>query len=75
MSATSYYVKLLWINNQLEDYSIYKSKIPIYYDNKAAISLSENPTLHSRAKHIEIQHHFIRDHDQNGKFQVKAPFI
>ena len=25
----------------------------------------KNPTLHSRAKHIEIKHHFIRDHVQN----------
>ena len=65
MSAASCCAKLLWIKNQLEDYSVYESKILIYYDNKAVISLSKNPTLHSRAKHIEIKHQFIRDHVQN----------
>jgi len=28
--------------------------------------LSKNPILHSRAKHIEIKHHFIRDYVQKG---------
>jgi len=46
MSATSYCAQLLWINNQLEDYNIYESKIPIYCDNKAVISLSKTPTIH-----------------------------
>ena len=60
MSTTSCCTQLLWIKNQLEDYNIYESKIPIYCDNKVAISLSKNPTLHSRSKHIEIKHHFIK---------------
>ena len=50
--------------NQLEDYNNFESRIPIYYDNKATISLSKKITLHSREKHIEIKHHFIRDHVQ-----------
>ena len=43
-----------------------ESKIPIFYDNNVVISLSKNIILHSRAKHIEIKHHFIRDHVQKG---------
>src|SRR4051812_27275761 len=31
-------------------------------DNTSAINLSKNPVLHSRTKHIEIRHHFLRDH-------------
>jgi len=57
--------QLLWIKHQLKDYSVYESKIHIFCDNRVVISLSKNPTLHSRAKHIEIKHHFIRDHVQN----------
>ena len=57
---------MLWIKNQLEDYQIYESNIPIFCDNTAAICLSKNPILHSRAKHIEIKHHFIRDYVQKG---------
>ena len=62
MTSTSCCAQLLWIKKNLEDYNIYKSKISIYCDNKVAISLSKNPTLHSRAKHIEIKHYFIREH-------------
>lgn len=49
---------------QLEDYKIYESKIPIFCDNKFVIS-------YSTAKHIEIEHHFIRDHVQNEKMNLQ----
>ena len=39
--------------------------ISIRCDNTSAINLSKNPVQHSRSKHIEIRHHFIRDHVQN----------
>ena len=34
--------------------------------NTSAINLSKNPILHSRTKHSEIRHHFLRDHVQKG---------
>ena len=30
-------------------------------DNHGAIKLSQNPITHSRSKHIDIRHHFVRD--------------
>src|SRR4051812_8618356 len=57
---------MLWMRSQLEDYQIYESNIPIFCDNTSAICLSKNPILHSKAKHIEIKHHFIRDYVQKG---------
>ena len=42
-----------------------QNKIPIKCDNTSAINISKNPIQHSRTKHIEIRHHFIRDHVQN----------
>ncbi|RDY13744.1 Copia protein, partial [Mucuna pruriens] len=45
-----------------QDYDILESNIPFICDNTIAISLSKNPILHSRAKHIEIKHHFTRDY-------------
>jgi hypothetical protein len=39
-------------------------------DNTSAIMISTNPVLHSRTKHIEIRHHFIRDHIENGEIQL-----
>ena len=39
------------------------TKIPLLCDNESAIKLANNPVNHSRTKHIEIRHHFLRDHE------------
>lgn len=36
--------------------------MPIMCDYTSAINLTRNPLVHSRAKQIEIHHHFIRNH-------------
>ena len=33
----------------------------LYCDNLSTINISKNPIQHSRTKHIDIRHHFIRD--------------
>jgi len=63
--------QLLWMKYQLEDYQINANSIPIFCDNIADICLSKNPILHSRAKHIEIKHHFIRDYVQKGILDIQ----
>ena len=57
--------QILWIKQQLEDFGIKLNETPIKCDNTSAINLSKNPIQHSRSKHIEIRHHFIREHVQN----------
>ena len=42
------------------------SPVLIYEDNKGAIAMSVNPTLHKTSKHISIKQHFIREAVQNG---------
>jgi len=59
------------MKHQFEDYQINEKNILIYCDNTASICLSKNPILHSRAKHIEIKHHFIRDYVQKGILDIK----
>ncbi|KEH33597.1 hypothetical protein MTR_3g448730 [Medicago truncatula] len=71
ISAASCCTQLLWMKHQLEDYQINANSIPIFCDNTAAICLSKNPILHSRAKHIEIKHHFIRDYVQKGILDIQ----
>jgi hypothetical protein len=36
-------------------------------DNQGAISLTKNPTQHARTKHIDVQHHFVRERVENGE--------
>ena len=40
--------------------------MPIKCDNTSVISISKNLVQHSRTKHIEIRHHFLRDYAQKG---------
>ncbi|GKA39217.1 hypothetical protein Tco_0731768, partial [Tanacetum coccineum] len=40
--------------------------IPLYYDNKSAIALCCNNVQHSRAKHINVRYHFIKEQVENG---------
>ncbi len=35
--------------------------IPLKSDDQRSIALAHNPIFHSRTKHIDIQHHYIRD--------------
>ncbi|GKD88555.1 hypothetical protein Tco_1364062 [Tanacetum coccineum] len=43
------------------DYGFNFMLTKIHVDNESAICVVKNPVYHSKTKHIEIQHHFIRD--------------
>ena len=45
----------------LADYGIQHATIPLFCDNTSAISISKNPVLQSRTKHINIKHQFVRE--------------
>ena len=53
------------MKNTLEDYKVHLKNILIKCDNTSAICLTKNPIQHSKTKHIDIRHHFIRDHVTN----------
>ena len=46
----------------LLDYGISFKNVPLMCDNESAVKLATNPVQHSRTKHIDIRHHFLRDH-------------
>ncbi|GJT80469.1 retrovirus-related pol polyprotein from transposon TNT 1-94 [Tanacetum coccineum] len=58
--------QILWMRSQLTDYGFQFNKIPLYYDKKSAISLCYNNVQHSRAKHIDVRYHFIKEQVENG---------
>jgi len=62
---------ILWIKQQLEDFGLKINKVPLLFDNTSAINLTKNQVQRSRTKHIEIRHHFIRDHIDNGDCEIK----
>ncbi|GKA64151.1 retrovirus-related pol polyprotein from transposon TNT 1-94 [Tanacetum coccineum] len=46
------------------------NRIPLYCDNKSAIALCCNNVQHSRSKHIDIRHHFIREQVEKGVVEL-----
>ncbi|KAG9459176.1 hypothetical protein H6P81_003684 [Aristolochia fimbriata] len=59
--------QLLWMKQMLEDYGVPSGVLTMYCDNTSAINISKNPVQHSRTKHIDIRHHFIRELVEGGK--------
>ncbi|GKA55587.1 retrovirus-related pol polyprotein from transposon TNT 1-94 [Tanacetum coccineum] len=71
VSARNACQQALWMKQALIDYGIRLDDITIMCDNKGAIDLSKNPVQHSRTKHIEIRHHFLRDNVQKGNISIE----
>jgi hypothetical protein len=61
---------LLWMRQTPRDYGYKLSKVPFLCDNESAIRIAENPIEHNRTKHIDIRHHFLRDHQQRGDIEI-----
>eukprot|EP00252_Welwitschia_mirabilis_P018561 TRINITY_DN4120_c1_g1_i6.p1 TRINITY_DN4120_c1_g1~~TRINITY_DN4120_c1_g1_i6.p1 ORF type:complete len:221 (-),score=23.51 TRINITY_DN4120_c1_g1_i6:406-1023(-) len=53
--------QLSWMRQMLVDFGVEIPTIKMYCDNTSAINIAKNPVQHSRTKHIDIRHHFIRE--------------
>jgi hypothetical protein len=42
------------------------NQVPLLCDNESVIKIAYNPCEHYTTKHINIRHHFLRDHDIKG---------
>ena len=43
----------------------------IHWDNMSTIPMTKNSMFHSRTRHIELRHHFIRNLVQEGEIQLE----
>ena len=62
--------QLLWKRQTLLDFGYNLSKVPLLCDNESAIRMADNSVEHSHTKHIDIRHHFLREHQQKGDIEV-----
>ncbi|GJX36276.1 putative ribonuclease H-like domain-containing protein [Tanacetum coccineum] len=67
--------QVLWIQNQLLDYGYNFMNTKIFIDNKSTICIVKNLVFHSKTKHIEIRHHFIRDSNEKKLIQMIKIYI
>ena len=70
VAAGSCCAQLLWMRQTLKDYGYTMNHIPLLCDNESAIKIAYNPCEHSRTKHIDIRHHFLRDHAIKGDIVI-----
>jgi hypothetical protein len=53
---------VLWMKQVVRDIHVeYYEPILIYCDNKSPNSISKNPMMHSKTKHILIKYHFLQE--------------
>jgi hypothetical protein len=53
-------------------YGVKFDYIPLLCDNESAVKIATNPVQHKRTKHINIRHHFLRDHVGKGDIMIKG---
>ncbi|GJR44677.1 putative ribonuclease H-like domain-containing protein [Tanacetum coccineum] len=70
VAASSCCGQVLWIQNQMLDYGYNFMNTKIFINNESTICIVKNPVFHSKPKHIEIRHHFIRDSYEKRLIQV-----
>jgi len=61
----------LWMKRQLEDFGVILDHIPLKCDNTNVINLTKYLVMHSRTKHIEIRHYFLRVHVLKGDWCIE----
>jgi hypothetical protein len=71
VAASACCTQLLWMRQTLHDFNCRFTKILLLCDNKSAIKLANNPISHSRTKHIDIRHHFLRDHEAKRDIKIR----
>ncbi|GJU93020.1 putative ribonuclease H-like domain-containing protein [Tanacetum coccineum] len=71
VAAASCCGQVLWIQNQMLDYGFNFMNTKIHIDNESTICIVKNPVYHSKTKHIEIRHHFIRDSYEKKLIRVE----
>ncbi|KAK2444335.1 putative mitochondrial protein [Trifolium repens] len=65
IAAGSSCSQLVWMKQMLKEYDVEQNALTLYCDNMSAINISKNPVQHSKTKHIDIRHHYIRDLVEN----------
>lgn len=66
--------EIIWLKRILEELQLpITLPMKLYCDNKAAISISQNPVQHDRTKHVEIDRHFIKEKVDAGL--ICMPFV
>jgi hypothetical protein len=71
IAAGSCCTQILFLKQSLVDYNIKLFSVPLLCDNESVVKIAKNLVLHSRTKHIDIRHHFLREKEVNGDIALQ----
>ncbi|KAJ0589103.1 putative RNA-directed DNA polymerase [Helianthus annuus] len=72
IAASGATCEAIWLRRVLEDFGFKQLEATtIFCDNKSTISLSKNPVLHKRSKHIELRYHFMREMVEQDQIKLE----
>jgi hypothetical protein len=72
MAAANATKEAIWLRVLLEDMGFPQIQATtLHADNMSCIALSRGTVTHSRAKHIDIRHHFIRERIANSEINLQ----
>ena len=72
MASANATKEAIWLRSLLSDLGFPQpTTTVIHADNQGCIALAKNPVAHSRAKHIDIRHHFLRERIANNEISFK----
>ncbi|TYK27430.1 cysteine-rich RLK RECEPTOR-like protein kinase [Cucumis melo var. makuwa] len=61
----------IWLQKVLSDlHQECETPLKLFCDNKAAISIANNPVQHDRTKHVEINQNFIKERLDSGSICI-----
>jgi hypothetical protein len=55
----------------MTDFGVIFERVSLMCDNTNTIYVAKNPVFHKRMKHLEVRHHFLRDHVEKGDIKMR----
>jgi len=72
MAAGAAVQEMLWVRSLLREMGFEQDGASVLLcDNQAAMAMAANDVHHARTKHIDIRHHFIREHVAAGTVRLE----
>ncbi|XP_022023458.1 uncharacterized mitochondrial protein AtMg00810-like [Helianthus annuus] len=64
--------EIVWVTHLLKElHALPQTRPTLLRDNKSALFMSQNPVSNKRAKHIDLDYHFVRELVMSGKLHTK----
>ncbi|GJU70104.1 retrovirus-related pol polyprotein from transposon TNT 1-94 [Tanacetum coccineum] len=70
ISSTEGVKEAIWLRGMVNEFGLHQEVLVVYCDNQSVVHLTKNNKFHSKTKHIEVRHHFVRDIVEKGEVIV-----